>query len=252
MIWYNKCLAYQYLLRSYPRILIVSVHQPHYLPWLGYLDKIDQSDLFVILDNVQFKKREFQNRNRIKTPGGDLWLTVPVVTRGKYEQKTSEVEIDNSTPWREKHLKSLEMNYRKAPFYNDVMGKIEKFYTGTAHERLMDLCTDMLKCYMEMMGISTPVRFESELNVPGVKSERIVNICKALGAGVYLSGSGAKAYLDEELFEKEGLGLEYQHYKHPEYGQLHGDFSPYMAAVDLLFNHGAASREIMIQGRVGK
>lgn len=230
--------------------MIVSVHQPHYLPWLGYLDKIDQSDVFVILDNVQFKKREFQNRNRIKTPGGDLWLTVPVVTRGKYEQKTSEVEIDNTTTWREKHLKSLNMNYGKAPYYKEVMSKIEKFYVDTPYDKLMDLSADMLKLFMELMGISTPIKYESEFNIPGVRSERIVNICKALGADVYLSGSGAKAYLDEELFEKESLGLEYQHYKHPEYSQLHGDFIPYMAAVDLIFNHGTDSYEIMKQGRM--
>lgn len=229
--------------------MIVSVHQPHYLPWLGYLDKIDQSDVFVILDNVQFKKREFQNRNRIKTPGGETWLTVPVVTKGKYEQKTAEVEIDNTAPWREKHLKSLELNYRKTPFYEEIMEKLEKYYTGPVHNKLMDLCTDMLDCYKDFLQISTPVRFESELNIQGVRSERIVNICKALEANTYLSGSGAKAYLDEELFEREGLGLEYQHYKHPEYNQLHGEFQPYMAAVDLLFNHGSDSGEIMKHGR---
>lgn len=229
--------------------MIVSVHQPHYLPWLGYLDKIDQSDLFVVLDNVQYKKREFQNRNRIKTPDGETWLTVPVVTKGKYEQKTSEVEIDNSVSWQDKHARSLEMNYGKAAHYGEVMGRLMKYYDREPWGRLMDLSVEMLKYYLEAFGIETPVRFESEFDIQGLRTERIVNICLATGADTYLSGSGAKEYLEEGMFEKAGLKLEYQHYRHPVYRQLHGEFRPYMCAADLLFNHGPESGEIMKKGR---
>lgn len=229
--------------------VIISVHQPHYLPWLGYFDKIDRSDVFVILDKVQYKKREFQNRNRVKTAGGVKWLTAPVVTRGRYLQTTGEVEIDNSEDWRASHLRTLELNYRRAPHFDPLYGALAELLNRNEWRLLAELNTAMLRFFMEELGIGTPIRFESELGAPGEKTERIVNICRALGADAYLSGAGGRDYLDEAAFADAGLRLTYQDYEHPEYPQLHGAFEPYMAAVDLMFNAGAASLDIIRSGR---
>jgi len=229
--------------------MIVSVHQPHYLPWLGYFDKIARSDVFVILDNVQYKKREYQNRNRIRTADGVKWLTVPVNTRGKYYQTTGEVEIDNSEDWRSIHLRTLELNYRRAPHFDDCFRELADLYNQKEWLLLADLNISMLRLFMKKLGIDVPIRFETELKVEGLKTERIINICRALGADTYLSGSGAREYLDETAFAESGLGLEYQSYEHPVYPQLQGGFEPYMALVDLLFNAGGGSLDIIRTGR---
>ena len=230
--------------------MIVSVHQPHYLPWLGYFDKMDRCDIFVILDNVQYKKREFQNRNKIKTPEGELWLTVPVLTHGRYEQTTGQVRIDNTVNWQAKHLKAMEMNYRKAPHFDACFTALEKLY-AQRQELLIGLNMAMLHTFLDLLGMRRDnIRLESALNVEGAKTQRLVNICKALGAGTYLSGAGGKAYMETGLFEQNGLRLEYHHFDHPEYPQLHGGFLPYLAIADLLFNCGRASLDILRGGRI--
>ena len=137
--------------------MIVSVHQPHYLPWIGYFDKIDRSNVFVILDNVQYKKREFQNRNQIKMPAGPAWLTVPVITHGHYEQMTGEVRIDPTDNWRAKHLKSFFLNYRKAPFFDKYYQGLEELYLGGEWNLLMDLNVAMLRKFLEWLGIDIPI-----------------------------------------------------------------------------------------------
>jgi hypothetical protein len=229
--------------------MIASVHQPHYLPWLGYFDKIDSSDVFVILDNVQYKKREFQNRNRIKTAAGVLWLTVPVVTRGRYYQTTGEVGIDNTEDWRANHLRTLELNYSRAPHFDEYFPGFAALMNSRQWETLAELSVAGLRFFMGKLGISVPIRFEKELGVPGEKTERIINICRAVGADTYLSGAGGKAYMDEPAFERAGIGLRYQHFEHPVYPQLHGAFEPYMAAPDLMLNAGGGSLEIIRSGR---
>ncbi len=229
--------------------MIVSVHQPHYLPWLGYFDKIDASDLFVLLDNVQYKKREYQNRNRIRTRQGVKWLTVPVATAGKYEQMTGEVEIEGGSGWREKHLETLRHAYSSAPHFKSAIEGLEELYMSSEWTRLAELNAAMLAWFMKEMGIETQVALESELGTGGLSTERIVNICLAVGADVYLSGSGGRDYMDEGLFEKAGLKLEYQKYEHPVYPQVHGGFEPYMGIVDLLFNAGDKAAQIVRSGR---
>jgi len=229
--------------------MIVSVHQPHYLPWLGYFDKIDRSDVFVVLDNVQYKKREYQNRNRIRTAAGVRWLTVPVVTKGRYYQKTGEVEVDNEEDWRGTHLRTLELSYRRAPHFGPVFDGYAAALGAKEWTKLCELNVATTRFFMERLGIATPVRFESELGAPGEKTERIINICRALGADVYLSGAGGAAYLDGAAFEAAGIELRYQQFRHPRYPQVHGGFEPYMAAIDLLFNAGDESMEIIRSGR---
>ncbi len=225
--------------------MIISVHQPQYLPWLGYFDKIAQSDCFVFLDNVQYKEREFQNRNKIRVARGWLWLTVPVVSKGEGRQNISEVRIDNEVPWQRKHLGSLKTAYSNAPYFKEYFPFMEDVLSRK-WMFLKDLNVEIINYFLKELSISTPISFESDLNITTTRTERIVDICKKLKADTYLSGSGGKEYLDESLFGKEGLKLLYQDYNHPQYQQCFEPFEPYMSVIDLLFNYGKEAREILL------
>ncbi|MFA6449841.1 MAG: WbqC family protein [bacterium] len=229
--------------------MIASIHQPHFYPWLGYFDKIDRSDVFVILDNCQYKKQEYQNRNKIKTTKGSIWVTVPALIKGRSDQNINEVMIDYSENWRKRHLNLLKANYREAQFFEMYYNDIESFYMSRRWETLSELNIEMLDWFFERLGITTPARIASELNVEGAKTERNVNICKAVEADVYLSGQGAKSYLEENLFAEAGIELRFQEYRHPVYPQTYGEFEPYLSVVDLLFNAGGRSLEIIREGR---
>ncbi|MDI6757369.1 MAG: WbqC family protein [Endomicrobiia bacterium] len=220
----------------------VAVHQPQYIPWLGYFHKMASCDLFVFLDDVQYKKREFQNRNKIRAPDGSLWLTVPVVTKGLYEQKISNVEIDNSRGWRAEHLKSIETNYARAPYAARYLEYFENLY-NTPHRRLSDLNLETIRFIAGEFGVKTPSRFASEFGLVSASTRRIVDICLKLGADEYLSGAGGRDYLDEKLFEENGIRLVYQEFVHPVYHQVFGGFEPYMSAIDIIFNEGAHARD---------
>jgi hypothetical protein len=224
--------------------LIVSVHQPQYLPWLGYFDKVAASDLFVFLDMPQFKKREFQNRNRIKGPQGELWLTVPVISKGKFEQPIKDVLIDNTQGWQKSHWGSISQNLKKAPYWEKYSPGLERFYTSK-FENLCDLNLQMCLWFFQELGIKTPWKIESEIGTGTVSTERLIELCKKTGGTGYLSGSGGKDYMDEARFTQEGLSLAYQHYTHPVYPQRHGDFLPYMSIVDLLMNVGPDSLKVL-------
>ena len=233
--------------------MMISVHQPQYLPWLGYFDKIAKSDCFVVLDKVQYKPREFQNRNRIRTRDGVIWLTVPVVCKGKHKQGICDAVIDNEFPWQRQHCNSLKAWYGRAPFFNDYFPFFEAVYSKR-WEKLSDLNIHIIRYILEALAISTPIRFESELDIRAEATGRIIDICKALGADTYLSGSGGKAYLEEDKFGDSGIKLVYQEFHHPAYRQQfmpdEKDFLPYMSIVDLLFNEGPKSREILLQKEI--
>jgi hypothetical protein len=226
--------------------VILSVHQPQYLPWLGYFDKIAASDLFVFLDLPQYKKREFQNRNRIKGPNGEVWLSVPVLSKGKFEQPIKDVEIDPTQDWRRSHWTSIEMNYKKAPFWADYAPGIKAFY-DKPWTQLCALNMELTLHFFQLLGITTPWKLESELGTSTQSTERLIELCKKTGASAYLSGSGGKDYMDEARFQQEGLGLSYQHYTHPQYRQQFPKtpFLPYMCVLDLLFNEGPESLRIL-------
>lgn len=227
--------------------MIVSVHQPQYIPWLGYFDKIDKSNAFVFLDNVQYKKREYQNRNRICTRNGWKWLTVPVITKGRYHQKTIEVEIDNSQKWRRKHLKDIKIHYSKAPHFKEHIVFLESIFTQQC-KRLIDININIIKYLLQYLGILTPIYYESEMRVESHSTDRIIELCQKLNADTYLSGNGGRNYLDETKFIKAGIKLVYQDFKHPVYQQLHNPFIPFMSIIDLVFNHGKESLSILRNG----
>jgi hypothetical protein len=229
--------------------MVVTVHQPQFLPWLGYVDKIDQSDIFVILEDVQYKKQEYQNRNRIKTPKGPVWLTVPVMIKGLSDQNINETLIDNQSDWRRRHLSLLKENYRKAPFFSEYYPEIEAFYMQKRWELLSELNIEMLMYIFNKLGVTTTVRNSTEISVEGVKTLRNVNITLAMGGDTYLSGQGAKEYLEEDLFDNAGVKLRFQEYSHPVYPQLSGEFAPYMGVFDLMFNCGEESLAVIRSGR---
>jgi len=227
--------------------MIVSIHQPAYLPWLGYFHKLALSDVFVVLDKTQFEKNSFINRNKIKTAQGWMWLTVPVETAGKFKNNMlTETKIINRVPWAKKHWKSIELNYSKAPFFNEYADEIKEFYKKE-WTYLTDLCYEMLKYFVKTLGITTTLVLSSEMkNVEGFKTDLVINICKELGATTYISGVMGRDYLNEEKFRNENIKLVYQNYKHPRYTQLFGKFEPYMSIIDLLFNYGPESLNIIM------
>jgi len=223
--------------------MMISVHQPQYLPWAGYFHKIYQSDAFVFLDNVQYKKGEYQNRNRLRTNDGWMWLTVPVLNERSYPV-ISDVCVDNSQDWRRRHWRALCVNYAKAPYFKQYSGFFEETYKRE-WVKLVDLNIHIIRYILEALGIDTPIYFESNLGIKTTNTARIIEICKILKADSYLSGAGGRAYLDEALFGENGIRLIYQDFKHPEYEQRRKPFTPFMSIVDLLFNHGEDSLSIL-------
>lgn len=217
--------------------MIVSIHQPAYLPWLGYFDKIMRSDVFVYLDTVQFQKNSFQNRNKIRTADGWAWLTVPVITKGVlYTTRLREITIDNRQNWRAKHRKALDINYRKAPFYERCREYFDDCYRRE-WERLSDLCCDMLRFFLNALGITTRIVKSSELPAfTSSKSDLILAICRALGATAYMSGALGRDYITIGDFGAAGIEVTFQDYRHPVYRQTYPGFEPYMGIVDVLAN----------------
>jgi len=224
----------------------IAVHQPQYLPWLGYFHKMMMADVFVFLDNVQFKKNEFQNRNRIKTKDRVIWLTVPVIHR--FPQLISEVMINNRENWRKKHLRTLEINYRKAPYFERFF---PIFVEGLEKEwvYLSPLNIYFVEKIAEALAIEKRFVVASELeSLPEGATDRLVAICRKLGGNTYISGAGGRGYLELTKFEKAGIKVIFQEFKHPVYPQLYGEFEPYLSVVDLLFNLGEESGKIILEG----
>jgi hypothetical protein len=225
----------------------VGILQPSYLPWLGFFEQLHQVDIFVYYDDVQFEKGSWRNRNRIKTPTGPQWLTVPVLIKGQNFPLIRDVRINQTERWGKKHIKSIEQNYRKAPYFDTYAPKLFAIMEK-GQEFLLDLNLELLSLLAEGLGITTPTVLASELGVTGKKSERLLKILRSLGATTFYEGSSGKDYIDIRLFAENNINLIYQEYVHPIYTQLHGEFIPYLSIIDLVFNHGPASLEILLQG----
>ncbi len=230
--------------------MIVSVHQPHFLPWLGYLERMKQADLFIVLDHVQFERQNYQNRTRILLDGQVHWLTVPVVQNSQQE-RIIDKRIDNPGTteirhWGEKNYQKIYQAYRKAPFFNTHAPHLNKILSSR-WERLVDLNQALLDYLRDQLGIKTPLVNSSELMVDGRQSELILNLCQAVDADTLLIGMGAsRRYLDYNAFAKAGIQIITQDFTHPHYTQCGGtEFIQGLSAIDLLFNHGPESREIL-------
>lgn len=215
--------------------MILSAHQPAYLPWLGYLDKIIGSDLFVYLDSVQFEKNSFTNRNRIKSPQGPIWLTVPVKMKGHLGRTLREIEIDNSQNWQKKHLNSIYLNYKKAPRFESIYPLIEPFF-AKEYRSLSELCWEQLQFWCREFRIDTRIVRSSELELASRKSDLVLDLCRRFGADQYISGILGRDYLDEAEFRLQGIEVNYQDYQHPGYRQLWGGFEPCLSVLDFCMN----------------
>ena len=192
------------------RIVIL---QPSYLPWLGYFDQMVRADTFVFLDDVQFTRRDWRNRNKIRTRQGWTWLTVPILQKGNFNQSLLETKIDNTIPWRKKHLNSIRTHYAKTPFFDLYFYAFESII-NKGHEKLVDLSLEIILWLKDIIGIDTPTLRSSELNIEGVKKKRILSICQQLSATHYLSGEVGEDYLAGLDFLRYNITLEYQHYQH--------------------------------------
>ena len=229
----------------------VAITQPTYLPWLGYFDLMDQVDTLVLLDNVQFEKQSWQQRNRIKTPTGFQWLTVPVMFRGRLEQKIQAVEIRDAEFWR-KHLRAIELNYRRAPFFKNYFPALSaNFEESGAGTSLVDLNHRLMKWLAEVLGIGTCVLRASTLGEEGKRTQLLANICKNLGADCCLSPIGSAGYLLPEISILSACSVEtvFHNYQHPHYKQMFPPFLAYASVIDLLFNEGDRAMEIIRSGR---
>ena len=223
--------------------MIVAVHQPQYLLWLGYFDKIDKADFFVLLDDVQFKKNEWQNRNKIKTAQGWQWLTVPV--RYKYPQLINEVPINRTIRWQHKQGQAILSNYKKATYYHYLEEFFDEMFCFN-WELISQLNISLVNKLVKVLEIDTPLFVSSELGeFPQDADQRLIAITKLFGADTYLAGIGGREYMDLDRYKENGIEVVFQDYTHPVYDQLFGEFQPNMSVIDLVLNHGPQSLTIL-------
>ncbi len=236
-------------MRSKP--IIVSAHQPNFIPYLGFFDKMMKSDILVIRDEVLFVKKEFHNRNKIRINGNDplnpqsKWISVPVIEEDDYIKHIKikkDTRIKNML-WNKYILRDIKINYSKTPYFNNFYPQIEKIFLKN-HDSLVSLNIEIIRYLAECFGIKTKIVFASDLKLKSEHYEKsgasqdLADISKAFNADIYLSGAGGVSYIDENPFDEINVKVEYQDYKHPEYSQAFQGFLPYMSALDVLFNIG--------------
>ncbi len=228
----------------------VAIMQPTWLPWLGYFDLIDQADRFVFLDTVQFEKQTWQQRNRLKSSGGLGWITVPVFIKGQFGQSIADVQIDRRK-FPSKHLRTIRQNYSRAVYFNEYIDEFSDLLEEGDWHSLCELNIAVIDWLCEKFGIETELLRASQMKANGKRSERLVSILNEFGSNDYLSPMGSLEYLqeDRELFEKSRVSISFQNYVHPEYQQLYPPFLAGASALDLLFNEGLNSLQIIRSGR---
>lgn len=216
----------------------VAILQSNYIPWKGYFDMIAAVDEFILYDDVQYTRRDWRNRNQIKTPQGVQWLTVPVKVKGKYHQKIRNIEIDGSD-WASVHWKTLSQNYRRAPYYSEIKSWLEPLYIAEHYTHLSQLNRRFIEAICKYLGIKTVISNSWDYSLLDGKIDRLVNLCAQAGCTEYISGPTARDYIDENVFFEQGINLTWFSYNsYPEYPQLWGEFTHGITILDLLFNCG--------------
>jgi hypothetical protein len=230
--------------------MIVAAHQPHYMPWLGYLDKLAKADLFVVMDDLQYEAQNFQNRQRLKLATGAQWLTVPLA-RGAQSDRICDKQIDNRGSrrqhWQRRSWLTLEHSYRRAPYWNRYADELRAIY-AQPWVSLLELDMTMLELACRWLDIRTPIVRASSLGLVGHKTDRLIDMCQRLGARCYLSGGGGSTdYLDVERMGRAGIGVIWQHFNHPRHAQRYPEvgFLSHLGFIDLVLNCGDASRDIL-------
>jgi hypothetical protein len=222
----------------------IVILQPGYLPWLGFFDQMSRSNIFVYYDDVQFDKRGWRNRNRIKSPNGPFWLTVPVFYKRSTLPLILDVQIDNSSNWVKKQLETVRQYYAKALYFDCYFPHIQGLLMKP-WKYLIDLNLNTVDYLCGALGLSTMIHRSSELGITGGKTERLVNICKYFGATSYLTGDAAKSYLDLSVFFHAQVKVNWHNYQHPVYQQQFGTFVPFLSILDLLMNVGNGSLSLL-------
>lgn len=225
--------------------MILSAHQPVYLPWLGLFHKIALADFFIVFDQVQYVPKDWISRNEIKGPNGKILLTVPVLTKDHRTKKIIDIEINNETPWKKKHWMSIQQCYKKTKFFNSYSDFFEDVYSRD-WVKLSELNFHMLKWFLDTLGIKTPVRSAGEFDFIGTKSDLVLDMCIKLKADQYIFGAQGAQYADQQKFRENGIRLYFQSYTHPTYSQLYGEFLPNLSVLDLLFSEGQAALDMIL------
>jgi len=214
--------------------MIVTIHQPDFLPWLGFFDRLHKCDLFIVLDDVQFLRRGWHHRDIIKTPNGIKWITVPVLKKGKYNQNINEVLIDNSKNWQKKILGLISNSYQKAPNFVSVYESIVKIITKN-HHKLINLNMDLIQYCADVLDIKKKIIFSSSFKTNLKATEKLVYLVKEVGGIAYLVGSGSRYYLDEDLFTIENIEVLWHNYDQHYYPQLHDEnFIKMLSVLDFI------------------
>lgn len=218
----------------------VAIVQSNYVPWKGYFDLINLVDEFILFDDRQYTRRDWRNRNRVKTAQGVVWLTIPVDVKGRYEQRIDETRIADPA-WAERHWSTLEHAYGAAAAFDELAPRVRATYEAVTDEPLLSAVNRaFIELVCDLLGIATTLRWSTEYGAAGAKTERLVELCVQAGATSYLSGPAARAYIDESMFTAAGVALEYMDYSgYPEYPQLHPPFEHAVTILDLIFNVGA-------------
>ena len=217
--------------------LILSGHQPNYLPYPGLIGKIMKSDKFIYVSNVQFEKKSWQSRNRIKGANGEIVLTVPVLTKGKFEQKICDVEINNNESWKKKHFNAISLNYKKTPFYREYIDFFDDLYKKEWN-KLNELDIYIMNWILQELDVKTEIYYDTEYSFKGTKSELLVDMTKTLECDTYLSNKGSQNYVQIDTFLNNGLNHRYLDYQCEKYDQCFGKFISNLSVIDMLFNLG--------------
>lgn len=228
----------------------IAILQPNYIPWKGVFDLINRVDVFVFYDDVQFTAKDWRSRNRIRTAHGDLWLTVPVLCKGRREQRICDAIIDPNSNWQSKHYKALKANYQRARYFKDYEYLLDEIYLANQWAKVADLNIFATKLISGALGVKTEWHRSRDLGQSGGKNgERAINLCRALGCDYFINGTSARSFMDASLFMESGIELDYMSYSYPEYEQLHQPFVHEVTVLDVIFNCGPKAREFVCMGQ---
>lgn len=223
----------------------VLITQSNYIPWKGYFDSIQLVDEVILYDDMQYTKRDWRNRNQIKTPIGLKWLSVPVEVKGKFFQAIKDTMV-NDKKWVKSHWGSIVQNYKEAKCFKDYKPLFESLYLECQETYLSKINYRFIEKICEILGIETPIRFSMDFGLVEGKTERLVDLCKQINATDYYTGSAAKNYMNESLFSQENINIHYLDFSgYPEYAQLHGEFTHAVSVLDLIFNEGGHATSFM-------